>query len=347
MIPALNYFYRHPDPIYFSVEKLFSGIGQQVTQSSPGEFLVTGKFLPYPSKLKTLLPNILFTKRNQGDINHITGDVHYAILGCHARNINILTIHDCVMLRRLSRKAPRYWVLKWLWYDLPVRKADAVTVISESTRQELLRFTNCDPKKIRVIPNFVGKSFQPSPREFNVALPRILFIGSTPNKNLERLILAIEGLRVKLDIVGILNDQHRALLQERNIDYFQSSGLTPEALQEKYMNCDLLAFPSTYEGFGLPVIEAQAIGRPVLTSDLSPLREISGGAAHLVDPYDETAIRQGMIRIIGDADYRRKMIADGFENVKRFQLDSVAQQYISLYKELIRTKKTESSLCVV
>ncbi len=344
-MPTLIYFYRHPDPMYFSLEKLFAAISRQIHDGYEREFAVQEKFLPLSTKWKSILPNLVFTKKNQGRVNHITGDIHYAILACSKRNVNVLTIHDCVLLHRYSVRNPRYWIMKWLWYDLPVRKADAVTVISENTKTELLRFTKCDPRKIRVISNFVDPLFQAAPSSGKTApssgkndLPCILFIGSTPNKNLERLAEAIEGIKVRLEIVGMLTGEQRTVLEKYRIDYRQSSGLTPESLLDKYIQCDLLAFPSTYEGFGLPIIEAQAVGRPVLTSNIAPMAGIAGGAACLADPYDVASIREGVLHILNDEQYRRNMIRLGLDNVNRFRLDKVTDQYVALYRELVRQK---------
>jgi glycosyltransferase involved in cell wall biosynthesis len=267
----------------------------------------------------------------------VTGDVHYAILGFRKRKVNVLTIHDCVMLHKNPR-GPRHWLMKRLWYELPVKKADAVTVISENTKRELLRFTKCDPEKIRVIPDFVDPAFRPSGRGELNRPPRVLFIGSTPNKNLERLIMALEGLPVRLEMVGVPDEKQLRLLQQHHIDYRQSAGLTQEELLAKYEECDLLAFPTTYEGFGLPIVEAQAVGRPVLTSDLPPMNDVAGDGAVLVDPYRVDAIRQGILSILGDADLRLGLVERGFRNVQRFRLENVAEQYVSLYRELLQLK---------
>jgi glycosyltransferase involved in cell wall biosynthesis len=333
------FFYRSPNPIYFSIEKLFKGVYLKISRDPAAGFMVKEYFLPLPSKLKNILANISFARRRQADINHITGDIHYIILGCSNKALNVLTIHDCVMLHHYSKWDPRYWALKWIWYDLPVRKADAVTVISEQTRKELIHFTGCDSRKISVIPDYVDPAFMAFPREFQGNRPLILFIGTTPNKNLERLIAALEGLGAELDIVGFLTDSQKELLENRHIWYRQSSGLTQAELLQKYIQCEVVAFPSTYEGFGLPILEGQAVGRPVLTSRLSPMQEVAGGGACLVDPYDILSIREGLLNIINNREFREKAIAAGFENVKRFQLDKIADQYSSLYRDLLRQKE--------
>src|SRR5947208_2204992 len=104
---SLNYFYRHPHTIYFSLEKIFNNISDKISQTHGNLFEVKEVFLPFTSKLSTVLENIRSAKKSQGDINHITGDVHYVILGFDKKNINILTIHDCVLLRHYKLYDPR------------------------------------------------------------------------------------------------------------------------------------------------------------------------------------------------------------------------------------------------
>src|ERR1700681_3782276 len=112
----VHFYFRHPRNIYFSVEKLFGQVADQVNQVRPQKFSISLFYLPLPTGLANFWKNISYTRKTQSTINHITGDVHYAILGCSSKNINVLTIHDCVMLRRLKRSNPKFWFIKWIWY---------------------------------------------------------------------------------------------------------------------------------------------------------------------------------------------------------------------------------------
>ncbi len=338
MNTLVTYFFRHAHDTYFSIERLFKQITAQVNQTHPNGYEAREVQMPYTSKMGTIIRNILYASRNQSAVNHITGDIHYAILGCKKKHVNILTIHDCVALHRFSRSSLKFWILNYLWYKWPVKKADMVTVISENTRRELLEFTHCDPAKIRVIYNFVDPSFVYSPSVFQGQTPTILFIGTTVNKNLERMAEAIEGMDVLLDIVGPLTDQQLEVLNYFEINFRQSQRITDEMLMLKYRVCDIVAFPSTYEGFGLPIIEAQATGRPVLTSLLSPMQEVAGQGACLVDPFDTASIRAGIERIITDPAYRASIIQKGLENVTRFRLENITGQYADLYREILEKK---------
>jgi glycosyltransferase involved in cell wall biosynthesis len=334
----LNFFYRQTNPLFFSIEKVFNNIARTIREDYGAEFSVEEILLPLTTSPRNILKNIRFSRRHQSDINHITGDIHYALLGWDKRKINILTIHDCVSMHQYSKMDLRYWIMKWVWFSWPVRKADMVTVISENTKNELLSFTRIDPGKIRVIPNFVDPELRPFSKEFNSTRPRILFIGTTPNKNLERFARALNGIPAILDIVGKLDEEQVAVLRRENIRYEQSYRLPAEEIRKKYEQCDLLAFPSTYEGFGLPIVEAQVVGRPVLTSQLFPMKEVAGKGACLADPYDTDSIRAGLLRIISEPGYRETLVEEGKINVTRYSLAKVSGEYVSLYRELLHKK---------
>ncbi len=166
---SLKFFYRHTNPLFFSIERVFGAIATEIRERFHSEFAVEEDRMPLVSKPRNLLKNIRFTRRHQADINHVTGDVHYVLLGCARSKVKVLTIHDCVSVQKYRRHDPRYWIIKWVWYNWPVRWADHVTVISESTKRDLLQLVHTRPEKVTVISNFIDPSFFPVPAVFNAA----------------------------------------------------------------------------------------------------------------------------------------------------------------------------------
>gem|GEM_PF-34967 len=267
-------------------------------------------------------------RRLWADVFHVSGDIHFAALFLPGRQ-TVLTVHDCGFLRH-----PNLWkrlVLRWLWLRWPVRHCCRVVAVSEATKADIVRHTGCDPSKIAIIPSVIPPHFAPVPKSFQAECPRILHIGSAPNKNLSRHIEALRGIPCVLHIVGRLSAEARQQLEHSGIAYECASYLDDEAVVRAYASCDLLLFASTWEGFGMPILEAQATGRPVITSRTSSMPEVAGEGACLVDPWDVADIRRGVLRVINDAAYRAYLIEKGFENVRRYQPAAAAQAYEALY----------------
>lgn len=275
--------------------------------------------------------DLFAARRHQGDVTHVTGDVHYLTFLLDRRR-TVLTVHDLVLLGRL--RGIRRWILWLLWYWLPIRRSAAIVTISEATRRELLAHVHCDPAKVHVIHNPVSDAFVPVPKAFDADCPRILQIGTTPNKNVERVAQALRDIPCKLVVIGALNENQRAALEGNGIHYENHVGLSRDAVVDQYSACDLLVFASTYEGFGLPILEAQAVGRPVVTGNVSSMPEVAGDGACLVDPFDVAALRSGILRVIGDAGFRRQLIDAGQRNVRRFSTEAVAEHYAALYRTI-------------
>jgi glycosyltransferase involved in cell wall biosynthesis len=220
-------------------------------------------------------------------------------------------------------------------------RASVVVAISEFTRRELQEFVPAFAGKIIVIPDPLVGGFVPCLKSFNERDPVVLHIGTTKHKNIERVAQALQGIRCRLEIVGRLSLEQVQALKSSGITYTSSSNLTDLEILEKYRTADIVEFCSTYEGFGMPVLEANAIGRPVVTSCIEPLISVAGRAACLVDPFDPASIRAGVLRVIEDNRYREELVQLGFENARRFSAETVAEAYATVYRNLSRRRRGE------
>jgi glycosyltransferase involved in cell wall biosynthesis len=325
----VTFYHRKVLPGHFSVEGYFRDVRNHLPAdvewtTATSRFMSTG--------VLRRVYNIVEARSRQGDINHITGDVHFLSYLLEKRR-TILTILDCGILHRKS--GVQRELLRWLWYAIPARRVAAITVISQATKDDLLRFIRCDPDLIRVVYVSISGQFQPKPKEFERDKPRLLQLGTAPNKNIERMAEALSGLSCHLDIVGILSPSQRDTLERFGIEYTSSYQLTDAEIRAKYESSDIVMFASTIEGFGMPIVEGNAVGRPVITSNVSSMAEVAGDAACLVDPFQPESIRAGFLRIVGDADYRNSLVSRGFKNTERFSPSVIAQQYYALYREVL------------
>lgn len=275
---------------------------------------------------------LLEARAHAGDVNHITGDVHFLALGLPGPR-TVLTVHDCGFMNHPNPAVRK--VLKWLWLDLPVRHCRYVTAVSQATKADIVRFTGCDPEKVLVIPTVVAGDFTRVDKVFSRSCPRILHVGMAPNKNFARHVEAISGLSCELHIVGKLTEDHVRLLEKYRIRYKAEHNISQADMQRAYAECDILLFASTLEGFGMPILEAQAVGRPVVTSNVSSMPEVAGDGACLVDPLSVESIRAGIVRIFSEPDYRATLVEAGFRNARRYSAEAVACQYEALYLAVI------------
>lgn len=277
------------------------------------------------------LYNVVEARSRQGDINHVFGDVNFLTYMLD-KDRTVLTILDCG--RIAGPMDLRKGLIRLLWFRIPARRCAAITVISAAVKQELLTHVDVDPSKVHVIPVAVPSVYRPVPKVFNSACPRILQIGTGPNKNVTRLIEAIAPLSCTLDVVGILSPELRAQLHRSGVQYRNFVNLSDQQIFERYSECDLVAFASTFEGFGMPIVEANRVGRPVVTSRVASMPEVAGSAACLVDPLDVASIRAGIEEVIRNAPYREQLVTDGFENARRFELPAIATMYEMVYRQV-------------
>jgi glycosyltransferase involved in cell wall biosynthesis len=324
----VTHYQRRPQAGQVSVERVFAVVREKM----PADIRCRVFNSRFVSRgLLRRIYNMIEAVFHQGDVNHITGDVHFLTLLLRKRK-TILTIHDSASLERLS--GLRRAILRWVWYVWPIARSAVVTVISESSRTELLRHVRCDPAKIRVIPSCISSEFTAEPKEFDGVRPRILQIGTAANKNLARVAEALAGVPSEWRIMGTLTGEQELMIRDLGLDYRALGFLDSEGVRAAYRDADMIVFASTYEGFGLPIIEANAIGRPVVTSNILSMPEVADDAAAFVDPFDPSSIRAGVRRVIEDAEYRAQLVANGFRNARRFSAETVAREYVKIYREL-------------
>jgi len=327
MSTRIRYIERQPSKSV-SIEKVF----REIASKLPPRFKCDFDQLPFSSKVYNIALNLLFFRTKATDIYHITGHVHFIALRLPV-DCTVLTIHDVRFL--YDHSGLKRFILKKLFLDLPVRRLRYITTISSTVKDEIVRHTSCDPERIRVLDVPLLSHFEPQDLvEFNSAKPRILQIGTMENKNIPNLAKALKGVSCRLVIVGDLTDSQRHVLEENEIDLECLADLSDNEMQDQYSKADVIAYCSTYEGFGLPIIEAQAVGKPAVTSDLSPMKETAGDGAYLVDPFDVESIRAGILSVINDEPRRLKIVEAGFKNAKRFEPAFVAAQYEKLYDEI-------------
>lgn len=320
---------RESLPGQHSVERLFESVCEQLPADIDAEIVR----LPFPSQgFVPRLRNLTFTARLRADIIHVTGDVHYCALAV-PRHRCLLTVLDHSSLHRLG--GLRRWTYFLLWFRLPAWWATRITVISRATRDELVRGLPTTAAKTSIIPCPVGGSFltvRRTPKQGR--LFQVLMVGTGANKNLERMVRALESLPVHIRIIGALSPEQCTLLEASAVSYSAVAELSDEQMVREYAESDVLSFISTYEGFGLPIIEAQAVGLPVVTSNISSMPEVAGDGALLVDPFDVKAIEDAVALLIEKPDVAQVLTEKGFRNVESFRPDTIAEMYGQIYRNM-------------
>ena len=277
----------------------------------------------------------------------------------------LVTIHDLWLDRHpeYSKKMLGQWPSAFKTRQTALRARKTITV-SEFSARELVELYGLKREHIRVIPNGVSEDFAPRRDEQAMAELRkrigleteryVLFVGGAdPRKNHQTFLEAAEKVRKKLGsrmLVLVGSPIHpfgnyeetarRRSLQEKVL----CPGLvSTDDLQLLYSFADLFVFPSLYEGFGMPVLEAMACGAPVLTSNSTALAEVAGDAAVLADPQDAKALGEAMVRVLEDEPLRAVLRAKGFERAKQFSWEQVAAKTIALYREVCGESTAETS----
>ena len=301
-----------------------------------------GEQLSIPFRLARLSP----------DLFHAPHYVLPPLAPCRA----VVTIHDCIHLifpQYLRHRLAHAYARTMFW--TAVRRASRILTDSEASKNDILRFFDVPASKITVIYAAVDDRFFEEPPEAEIARVReryrlhdrfVMYSGNVlPHKNVERLIDAFALLRgdglddIKLVISG--NDASRYSSLRRAVHrhnlhpHVRFLGYQSESvLVALYRLADVFVFPSLYEGFGLPPLEAMASGTPVVVSNVSSLPEVVGDGAVLVNPYEPRAIADGIHKALGDAALRERLRARGLARARSFSWPESVKRIHAIYQQI-------------
>ena len=283
-----------------------------------------------------VIRNIIFIRKysTKNGINHISGDIHYGVLGLIGRN-PVLTIHDDYAYRQAKRGG---WLNRFykrmIWFAIPINIIKYPICTTPTTCKNVEKLSHS--KKLRVITHqCIPPVFKDVPRPFNKEVPRLLQIGTDNNKNLETTLKVVSKLKCKLIVMKPMSDSQKDMAKQLGVDFENIFDVPFEEVVAEYQKCDIVLLPSLFEGLGMPIIEGQAMGKPVITSNLEAMNWTAGDGAHLLNnPLDADEYYNALIKIIKDDEYRQLLIIKGKENVKRFSLEQAVQSYTSIYQSL-------------
>ena len=309
---------------------------------------------PYSLREQLSLP--LLARREKADVYHAP---HY-VLPPLISGRSVVTIHDCIHLmfpEYLPYRLGKIYARAMMYSA--THRADRILTVSESSKRDILRFFPVRPEKIAVIYNAIDETFRVPPTEDAVARvreryqlqdPFVLYVGNVkPHKNVSRLIEAfalVRGRRtdgLKLVIIGDeiskFQTLRRTVLRHKLHKHVRFLGFVPDGtLSVLYRLASVFVFPSLYEGFGLPPLEAMACGAPVITSNVSSLPEVMGGAALLVDPYSAESIANAIERVLSDPVLAADLRAKGLARAQDFSWEQSVARTLEIYREVAQTR---------
>lgn len=302
---------------------------------------------------------------DRGALKHLTTQQMATLLWTSADvHPAVVTVHDIVPY--LVRHDPEQSTFRHpfdVWFDRLAMKglktADRLIAISQYTKTTLLEALACPEEKIDVVLQGVDQTvFRPVPVSSDFrsrygldgGSRYVLYVGAeSPRKNLPRLLQAFALLRQRMPDVRLVKvgtpeylPQFRQLTQLIDtLDLGQHvrflDHLPEEDLVAFYNAADLFVFPSLYEGFGLPPLEAMACGTPVVCSNAASLPEVVGDAAITVDPYDVEALAEAMYRVLGDPDLQQDLRRRGLERAAGFTWERTARETVQVYQEVLKS----------
>ena len=312
--------------------------------------VVSSSRVPRIVWMQTIAPRLL--RRLRVDVAHFTNGMVPLALSVPT----VVTIHDMSLTMFPKYHPPRRVLLNRPLVDLAARRADAIITVSESAKRDIVRLYGSQAERIHVVHEAAAPSFQPvrdravlaRVRErYDLADRFILYVGTIePRKNLPKLIEGFASRRKSGQLphqlvcagpYGWLSRDIEDLIDRLQIeDAVRFTGYVPFGdLAALYSLAEMFVFPSLYEGFGLPVIEAMACGTPVVTGHVAALEEVGGGAVEQVGHLDADSLGDAMVRLAGDRQHRERLSTLGRERAQLFSWERAARETLKVYRHAV------------
>ena len=331
--------------------KIHGGLYVNEYIASLPKSIVRGTKIPQIPKVTNLLLNVSrlnsylhqkWLKTDKPEIVHKTFFSNSASHDNFAGAVNVITVYDMIHEKFMK------WDTEFIKTKAEaIKSADRVICISESTRQDLLDILNIPSEKVSTV--YLGNSIEPNLNPKSTRLihePYILYVGSrkAPHKNFQKLLEAYSKTKRLKDNFKLLCFGHRSFsqreistmrelgLQENSIIHFSGND---SVLAQVYHHAEAFVYPSLYEGFGIPPIEAMALNCPVVCSNVSSIPEIVGNAGEYFDPNEIDSISQAIEKVVFSSTLRADLINKGQERVKFFSWDKCAMETSSIYRQII------------
>lgn len=269
----------------------------------------------------------------------------------------VVTIHDLILFRFPTRRAsalsaPAYFFKKKAYYHVinrAIRKSEKIIAVSEHTKNDIKSNFKTDSDKIFVTYEGVDSGYVPPAelpgeilQKYGIIKPYVLYVGNAyPHKNLDRLILAFKELSNRHSGLSLVLAGKEDYFYKRLKEYADSSNVPkvifPGHIKERFLStvyreAKLYVFPSLYEGFGLPPLEAMVRSTPVASSNASCLPEILGEAAHYFDPRGISGIAESMEKVLTDNALRKKLTEAGKKQIQKYSWEKMAKETLAIYR---------------
>jgi glycosyltransferase involved in cell wall biosynthesis len=346
IVPALS----RAEPS-LDISLFHSRFGREV----PEQWMAGYPSVEVPTSIRTLYPSWALLRRPalppelaSQDLIHSPVPAAVPPAGPHQRLV--VTVHDVAFLVHRELFPIQWRTMYRAGLARAVRSADAIITVSRHTAEDLVRRRRIDQQRIHVIPlaaslPHTGSNVEEALARLKVRTPYVLFVGTLePRKNIVRLVrayrrVAARGAPHALVLAGPMGWKHQQLMNELELEApgeIVLTGRTSQAdLDALYRGASAFVYPSLYEGFGLPVLEAMARGTPCVVSASSSLPEVAGEAALPVDPRSVAGLTEAIERVINDRELAARLSESGKRRAERFSWDEAARQTLEVYKSVL------------